>query len=221
MIKEDHNGTIQAFLSVSGLFYGIALGLIAVGTYETFTRAESAISTEAATLNRMYREINMDSLDGPKAELRRVVRGYTAYVSGEGWQLQKQGIVAKGTTPFVDELEGLLSAYPVDAPKDAILFTQILAKNSEVGNARRERVHFVQSGLPGVVWPVLLICAGIITFLTWLLVIGSKKLDLLINAPCAALLGTLIFLLAAMDYPFRGEFCVKPTPYELLLDVAR
>jgi amino acid transporter len=209
---------IQAFRSVSGLFYGITLGLIAVGAYETFTRAESAISTEAATLNRLYREINMLSLDGPKAELRRVVRGYTAYVSGEGWQLQKQGIVAKGTTPIVDELERLLSAYPAYAPKDAILFMQNLAENSELGKARRERVHFVRSGLPGVVWQVLLIGAGIITFLTWLLVIGNKKLDILINALCGARLGTLIFLIAAMDYPFHGEFCVKPTPYELLLD---
>ncbi len=54
--------------------------------------------------------------------------------------------------------------------------------------------------------------------LTWLLVINNRKLDVVINILSGSLLGSLIFLIAAMDNPFRGEYSINADSFQLLLD---
>ena len=58
-LKTSNNEDIDNFLSVSGLFYGITLGLISVGTFENFQLADSSVSREATALNALYREVNL------------------------------------------------------------------------------------------------------------------------------------------------------------------
>jgi hypothetical protein len=217
-LTEAHNAVIESFLSVSGLFYGITLGLIAVGTYDTFKAANETLTEEASTINALYRDIGMLAEREPRAAMQDTVRAYTEYLVGEGWKLQQQGIVPKKTSAIVSKLEEQLSDYKLQDDKDGVVFAQVLAQDNQLSELRRKRVAYVTAGLPGSVWDVLIIGAAIVTILTWMLVIDNKKLDIMINLLCGALLGTLIFIIAAMDYPFRGEFSVKPTPYQLLLD---
>jgi hypothetical protein len=49
-------------------------------------------------------------------------------------------------------------------------------------------------------------------------VIANKKLEIAVNVLCGVLLGSLIFLIAAMDNPFRGELSVSPQSFQLLID---
>lgn len=44
------------------------------------------------------------------------------------------------------------------------------------------------------------------------------SLHLSLVAILAAFIGLVIFLIVAMDNPFRGEFCVSPDPFQNLLD---
>ena len=91
-------------------------------------------------------------------------------------------------------------------------------QNNKLSDARRERINLVQQGLPTAVWLVLFVGAFVVTSLTWLLVIANKKLDIAINVLCGVLLGSQIFLIAAMDYAFHGEFSVSPQPFKSLID---
>lgn len=58
-LKTSNNEVIGNFLSVSGLFYGITLGLISVGMFENFQLADSSVSCEATALNGLYRDVNL------------------------------------------------------------------------------------------------------------------------------------------------------------------
>lgn len=48
----------------------------------------------------------------------------------------------------------------------------------------------------------------------WLFVVENKRLHDLLTSILASLLGLLVFLLAIMDFPFRGEFSVGPDSFE-------
>ena len=216
-IEEADNGVVENFLSVSGIFYGITLGLIAVGSFENFGAAERIVSEEASTLNTLYRNVSM--LDEPyKSELKLALKNYAEFLVGEGWKEQQHGIVPKKTSKIMNKFQSILQGYELTNPKDQIIFQEILVQTNKLSEKRRLRANAVQSGLPTPVWYVVFIGAFIITFLTWLLVIRNKKLDIIINILAGALLGILIFLIAAMDYPFRGEFSVSADPYVQLLN---
>jgi Protein of unknown function (DUF4239) len=205
------------FLAVSGLFYGITLGLISVGTFENFQAAESAVSHEASALNGLYRDVNLLE-KAEKNDLKILLKDYAYYMVGEGWQLQQKGELPKGTSKIINNFERVLVNYKIETEKDKIVFAEVVKQNNKLSEMRRDRVNIVQQGLPSAVWLVLFVGAFVVISLTWFLVIANKKLDIAVNVLCGMLLGSLIFLIAAMDNPFRGEFSVSPQPFQLLID---
>jgi hypothetical protein len=64
----------------------------------------------------------------------------------------------------------------------------------------------------------MLVGAFISIALTWFFDMKSRNMHFWMTVMFSALLGTLIFLLAAMDNPFRGEISVGPEAFELVYE---
>ncbi len=68
----------------------------------------------------------------------------------------------------------------------------------------------VGTGLPAALWAVVLIGALLNFALVYLFWIENRALHVVLIALFATFVALLIFLTAAMDNPFRGEFSVSP-----------
>jgi hypothetical protein len=213
----ENNNVVSIFLGMSGVFYGITLGLIAVGTFENFNSTEDIVNNESSALAGLYRDVTM--LEKPeKKELRNCLKKYTEYVINVSWPLQRKGIIPNGGTAIIDTFQSYLSSYVPESDKDKIIYSEVFDQFNVLIEKRRLRLNAVNTSLPSTIWLVLFLGAFINIMLTWLLVIKNKKLDVFINSLIGTLLGSLIFLIAAMDNPFRGEYCVTPDSFQLLLD---
>src|SRR5690349_25165292 len=74
-INDAVSGTVQAI----GVFYGITVGLIAVGVWNTNTSAADLVSREASAAGALYRDLG--GYPSPlREELRGKLRDYTLYV---------------------------------------------------------------------------------------------------------------------------------------------
>ncbi len=56
--SKDSNEQASFFMSVLGVFYGITLGLVAVGCWENFEGVQDKVTTESATLAAFYRDLS-------------------------------------------------------------------------------------------------------------------------------------------------------------------
>jgi Protein of unknown function (DUF4239) len=164
-LKAEHNEVIGNFLAVSGLFYGITLGLISVGTFVNFQAAESAVSHEAAALNGLYRDVNLLQ-NSDKNEMKSILKDYAYYMVGDAWKDQQKGILPKGTSKIVNQFEHVLISYKIETDKDKIVFAEIVHQNNKLSDMRRERLNIVQQGLPAAVWLVLFVGAFVVICLT-------------------------------------------------------
>lgn len=217
-LTSENNDTVNTFLSISGAFYGITLGLIAVGTFENFKALESVVNEEASALSALYRDVSVLEQPTEKAALQQKLKDYTTFVVNTAWAEQRKGIIPTGDTKIIHEFQNLLGTYQIKSEKDNIIFDQVFGQFNTLIEKQRLRLNSVPQGLPASIWVVLFTGAFVNIMLTWLLVINNKKLDILINTLLGALLGSLIFLIAAMDNPFRGEFSVGAEPFSLLLE---
>ncbi len=138
-------------------------------------------------------------------------------MANDGWAMQRQGIVPTGLSAIVDTFQKELIDYQIDTDKDKIVFEEVLKQFNELSERRRLRVSNVTAGLPATIWLILLLGAFVNIALTWLLVINNRRFDILINTLSGVLLGSLIYWIAAMDNPFRGEYSVSSEPFEMLL----
>ncbi len=212
-----HNDIVSYFLASVGVFYGLALGLIAVATWQDFSDVDGQVSKEAADLARLYRD-----LDGYPSALRLSLeddlRTYTRSVIDEDWPLHRKGQSNPRGEARLDALENRIMAIEPTRETERIAHREVLDGLNEVVEARTLREGSVGSGLPMALWLVVLSGAVLNIGLNYLFSVDNVGLHALLIGVFAAFLALLIFLTAAMDNPFRGEFSVSPDAYQAVID---
>jgi hypothetical protein len=216
-LTVEHNSIVSTFLATSGVFYGITLGLIAVGTFENFNSVESIVNNESSSLAGLYRDVQI--LEGPdKEKMLKTLKNYTTYVVDTAWPLQSRGIIPKQGTGIINSFQKELSLYEPVNDKDKIIFAELFKQYNILIEDRRLRLNAVNASLPSAIWVILFLGAFVNIALIWCLVINNKKLEILMNILSGLLLGSLIFLIASMDNPFRGNFSVSSQSFQAILD---
>src|SRR5580765_7722162 len=69
------SGTVQAI----GVFYGITVGLIAVGVWNTHSNASDLVSKEAAAIAGIYRDVG-GYPEPMRSQMRAKLRDYTVFL---------------------------------------------------------------------------------------------------------------------------------------------
>jgi hypothetical protein len=213
----DYNDIVSYFLSACGVFYGITLGLIAVGAWSTFVEVDTKVSNEASALAALYRDVS--SYPEPsRTVLTDQLKEYTRYVIDEAWPLQRKGIVPKGGTERLTTFQNALYAFEPATKKEEIIHAESLTQFNALIVTRRLRLQAVSAGLPSALWAVVGVGAALSIMLTWLFRCDNTRLHILLVAITAGMIGLLIFMTAAMDNPFRGEISIGPDAFITVRD---
>ena len=210
------NDMVSYFMSAFGVFYGLMLGLIAVGTYENFADADADVGREVAALGALYRDVS-NLPDPGRTELRILLRKLCKFIIEEAWPSQRKGEINEEGASIIDAFEERLVA--LEPPNRAIsnLHVETLRQLNVYLELRRMRVDSVTSGLPPTLWYVVILGAVGNLLLCLLFSVDRLALHLTLAGILAFFIGLVIFLIAAMDNPYRGEFSVSPESFETLL----
>jgi hypothetical protein len=212
-----HNDIVSYVFAGIGVFYGLAMGLIAVATWEDFTDVDGLVGKESAALAGLYRDL--DGYPQPlRGQLEAMLRDYTHHVIEKDWPAHRQGGVNQEGSELLDLLEDKIMAYEPASEREKIIQADVIHSLDGVVELRRLRLQAVNTGLPASLWSVVLIGALLNIALTYLFWVENRMLHALLVALLATFIGLLIFLTAAMDNPFRGEFSVAPDSFQMVLD---
>jgi hypothetical protein len=213
--RSDINDLIGYMLSCFGVFYGLLLGLLAVAAYQNFSEVETIVSKEASTLSALVRDVSAY----PEPERTNLIwnlRDYTRYVVKYAWPAQRLGMVPEeGNIRMVALHEQLIDFEPKTKGQE-ILHAEALRQFNNYLEARRMRLFSVTTSIPAVMWTVVLIGALMNIALVWMF--DMKILNhLYLGGFLAAFMGLMIFLIASLDNPFRGELSISSGPFEDIL----
>lgn len=214
--RAAHNEAVNTYLSVVGIFYGLTLGLISVTVWQSFSDADARVNAEAAGLGSLYRSVSSYSPPA-RTELQKSVREYTRFTIKDAWPQFQQGNIPTGTRARLTRIGDLLYAFEPRSEGDKIVHAQTLVEFHEVSDLARGRFLIVSTGLPSTLWGVVLIGGALTVGMTFLFVLPSLRVHAILTALTAAMIGLLLFLMGAMDYPFRGGFSVTPEAFEQVL----
>jgi hypothetical protein len=215
--SSTHNDVVSYFFAGIGVFYGLALGLIAVATWENYTEIDGVVGTEAAAVASLYRDL--DGYSQPlRGRLERLLRDYTQVVIAKEWPAHKQGVALEDGDALLDHIEDEIMNFEPTKEREKVLQGEVLRSLDTVQEQRRLRLQAVPTGLPAALWSVVLIGAILNIGLSYLFWVENFRLHALLVVIMAIFIGLLIFLTAAMDNPFRGEFSVAPDAFQTVLD---
>jgi hypothetical protein len=214
-VDHSHNDIVGYYLAAITVFYGITLGLVAVGTWTTYSDVETIVDREAEVLSSLYRDV--DSYPEPlRGTLEDDLRTYTRYVIDTSWPQQREGIVPSGSAVHIKQFQQHLLTFQPATPAQQVLHAETYRQFNDLVECRRARLNAVTTGLPGSLWSLVILGAVISILVTLFFDTPSFSMHFWMTVLLSGLLGLMIFLVGTLDNPFRGKVSVGPGPLEVV-----
>jgi hypothetical protein len=206
-----------AMLQSVMVFYGLAVALIAVSVWQTYSDTSKVVSAEATSLAALYRDVS--SYPQPiRTQLQQELREYTQNLIEEAWPLQQRGKVPTGGVERMNRFQSILTSFEPATESQKLLHAQTLAAYNYVIQARRLRLDAVKTGLPSVMWAVVLVGAFIGLSASFFFKVEDVRLHVIEVLLLAVFIGLIIFMILSLDRPFRGDLGIPPDAYQLVCD---
>ena len=208
---------IAAMLTSIMVFYGLATALTTVQVWETYVDVKEITEHEAAALATLYRNVS-EYPEPVRSVLQGELRSYTHQVINESWPLQRQGRIPLEGIKAMDLLQSTLLRFEPRSEAEKVLAREALESFNRMMDARRMRLGSVDRQLPGVLWLVVVLGALISLVSSFYFRVHDAGLHRAQVGLLAGFIGLVIFIILALDRPYRGDLGLRATPYELVYE---
>jgi Protein of unknown function (DUF4239) len=213
LIDHSHNDIVGFYLAAVTVFYGITLGLVAVGTWETYSEVQNRVDHEAIAVGALYRDVGAYP-EPVRSALQNDLRTYTRQVIDVGWPMQQRGIVPNNAGSALADFQRDFMSFEPTTERQKIIATEAYRAFNDLTESRRARLNSVTAELPGPLWLVVIAGALLSIATTWFFHTASFKMHFWMTIMFSALIGMLIYLVVSLDNPYRGRVSVTPEPLE-------
>ena len=211
--SEFTGAMVQAVM----VFYGLAVALIAVSVFETYSDVSKIVSQEAAALAGLYRDAS-GYPEPVRPLLQKELRDYAQFVIHTAWPAQQLGRVETGGVEMMNRFQKTLIGFEPVTEGQILLHGEALRAYNHLIEVRRLRLDAVHTGLPSMMWVVIVLGAIISLSSSFFFKVEDGRLHGILVKLLAAFMGLIIFMIFTLDHPFRGELGVSPEPYQLIYD---
>ncbi len=211
--SEFTGAMVQAVL----VFYGLAMALIAVSVWQTYSDVSKIVSQEATTLAALYRDVS-GYPEPTRGELQQLLREYVDYTINDAWPVQRQGLIPAKGIQQIDHFQATLVAFEPGTEGKKLLHAEALRAYNNMMLSRRMRLDAVKTGLPLILWMVVGAGAVISLSASFFFQVEDVRLHATLVGLLAMFIGLVIFMTLALDHPFQGDLGISPEPYQLIYD---
>ena len=199
------------------VLYGLLLALVSVNVFETYNDASNVVSAEASAVAALYRDVSCYP-EPTRSGLQSLLRDYVFNTIHEAWPMQRTGRIPAGGVARMDRFQAALAAFEPKTEGEKILHAEAWRAYNRTIEERRARLDRVTSGLPGVMWLVVVLGAGISLSASFFFHVEDHRLHATLVALLATFIASVIFVTLAMDHPFRGDLGISADSYQLIYD---
>ena len=206
-----------AMLQSVMVFYGLAVALMAVNVSQTYSDVSKIVTGEASALNAIYRDVTSYPLP-IRLELQQELRAYTDQVIHEAWPLQQRGKIPTAGIAHMSRFQLVLDTFEPVTEGQKLLHGETLRAYNLLIQARRLRLDAASTSLPAVMWGVIVAGAFIGLSASFFFRVEDARLQAIQVLLLATFIGLVIFMIFALDRPFRGDLGLRPDAYQLIYD---
>jgi hypothetical protein len=217
--ENDWNSVVSAVLSCFGVFYGLLLGLLAVAAYENRSGVEDVVTREGLYLLGFYSDLDATYPPEVAEELRVLLREYVSTTIEQDWPAQCRGEIPNEGSRVVVRINQRLRSYAPRDERERLVHQQELHSWDQPRELRRQRLYAVSTGLPDILWYVVLLGAALTIVFLYLFDLQLRNV-LLLGGLLSFLLATVIGVIVVLDRPLQGPRAVSVQPFQMLRDRA-
>jgi Protein of unknown function (DUF4239) len=215
VLQEQHEVAGVTFAVIGG-FYGIVLAFVLVASWERFERARANTEAEANALGDLYRQ----AAGMPDAVQSALTTDITQYLHGvieADWPAMSNDQLSPQTQDlYLAIWRAVLDMQP-QTGKDIALYQCMVQKLDDFAEARRDRLLYMQTALPPVIWNFLLVFGAITVAFTYFFGMPRLLPQLIITVALTGTVACTMFIIWEMQTPFSGAVRVPDRAFRVVL----
>jgi hypothetical protein len=208
--RRNANDMIGFSLQSFAALYGILLGLLAVEAYQDFSAAKDSVSKKALVFATLYHDLNGFPMP-LREELQQDLHDYAVEAVETHWPKDPKTPTVTGSSPTLRRMMGKLLKFEPHTKSEELVYTETFRQVNVMIEQRRILLAAESAGIPGPLWSVVYLGAFLYLLLMCLFDM-ERHVHLLLGVTTSLFLGAVVFLIAALDNPFRGGVTVDPAP---------
>lgn len=216
-VRPEDSEFIGAMVQAVMVFYGLAVALIAVNVWQTYSDVSKIVSQEATALAALYRDVS-GYPEPIRPVLQQELRNYLEYVTKIAWPLQQRGQAPLGGVKMMNRFQATLVGFEPATEGQKLVHAETLRAYNHMIQSRRLRLDAVHTALPDVLWVVVFAGALISLSACFFFQVEDARLHGILVVLLATFIGLVIFMTLAFDRPFRGDLRVGTEHYQLVYD---
>jgi hypothetical protein len=207
--RRNANDMIGFSLQSFATLYGILLALLAVEAYQDYSAARDAVSRKALAFTTLYHDAV--GLPAPLREtFRHDLRDYASEALATHWS-DTRDAAADGPSPTLRRMLAASLAFQPATKSEELVQDEVFRQINVMIEQRRLLLESAREGIPDALWSVVWLGAAI-NILLMCLFDMETQVHVLLAAATSLFLGAVVFLVAALDNPFRGGVTIDPAP---------
>ena len=210
-LNDTNTGT---YISAVATALALITAFIITNEYQTYNTTSLNLAREA---NSIYTLVEiLSAFNTPESDTAIVLAiRYLCSIINVEFLLMQDGILPP-PNPCLDNLQSTVLNLTPTSDKQTVLYDKAIDQLDIAINLRNYRLEQTVSGLPPEFYWLLIIGIAILIVLTWF-VTGDLLYRLIMMSFVTIIYSTLIFLVVILDNPFRGNFALDASVYELTL----
>jgi hypothetical protein len=215
-VRQRQNDVAGFIYAVLGVAYAVLLALMVIAVWERWEGAMATVDDEASELAEIYWIAHQ--LPQPEGRhIQELAHSYAEVVVDEEWPLMAQGEFSPKAWATIDELRDSIQSLDSSTDDQLLLDQQELERVHGLADARRDRLLAAEEGLPAILWVVMAGGGFIVVGFTYLFGMENNLTHILMVAALALIISSVLFTVASLNYPFRGDVHIGPDAFEQIL----
>ena len=217
---SEHQGFLDAMLSIVGTLVSILLGLLVAAALDHYQALEQSVDNEAANVAQVFRLSRGVPLE-TRTKLQNLCVEYCEGVVHDEWPEMAHGKHSRKVLAiYIRLLDTVVSFHP-NTNGETNIHASLLSAVQQIGDARRQRVLALTSAWTKHLMPVLIMCSLIVLVFAYLYMRRGAILHAVLIALVAIALGGNLGLVFLLTNPFSGDWQIQPRGFQLNADVLK
>jgi len=211
---EEHQGFLDAMLSIVGTLVSIVLGLLVAAALDHYQDIVRSVDAEAASVTQIFRLSSGLPGDVQKT-LHQLCIDYCDEVINEEWPAMARGELSNKVLATYAQIVAEVVKFHPSNDGESNLHSALISAMQQIGDCRRQRILALHSPWIGHLMPILLVCAAIVLAFTYLYVRRGAIFHAFLIGLVAIALGGNLGLVFVLSNPFSGDWRIPPRAFEL------
>jgi hypothetical protein len=213
VVQEGHNEVAGYLFAAVGVAYTVVLAFVVVSVHDQYQESNSAATKESAVLVSLYRD-SMALPEPAQPEIQDAIRSYIDTVEKDEWPAMARGEHSERARDAFDRIEHTFRRVEPQTTKQQIVYAESLRRLNDVSDLRSARTIESSSGLPGLLYFVLLVGAMMLVGFSFFFRMDHRGVQIVLTSILAVFIALLLFLVFELDYPFSGSTGISSSVFE-------